>query len=48
MFTVLLEEENCGFIAQEVELQGNGWANVDFDPSTCTSTAEYGKGRNQK
>jgi hypothetical protein len=48
IYTVLLEEENCGFIAQEVELQGNGWANVDFDPSTCTSTAEYGKGRNKE
>jgi hypothetical protein len=50
MFTVRIweEDEDCGSIAQEIELQGNGWANVDFDPSTCTSTAEYGKGRNAR
>jgi hypothetical protein len=47
IYTVLIWEETCGSIAQEIELQGNGWANVDFDPSTCTSTAEYGKGRNK-
>jgi hypothetical protein len=48
LYTVVMYEPGCTLIGQEIELQGNGWANVDFDASTCTSTAEYGKGRNKK
>ena len=48
LYTVAIYEPGCGTIRQEIELQGNGWANVDFDASTCTSIREYGKGRNKK
>jgi hypothetical protein len=48
LYTVVIYEPGCTLIGQEIELQGNGWANVDFDASTCTSTAEYGKGRNKR
>ena len=34
-----------GAIDVTTPLQGNGWVNVDFDTSTCSSTVEYGSGR---
>jgi hypothetical protein len=48
LYTVVIYEPGCALIGQEIELQGSGWANVDFDASVCTSTVEYGKGRNKK
>jgi hypothetical protein len=45
----LIIDGPCGpRIKQIVELQGNGWSNVNFDVSDCSSTAEYGKGRNAR
>jgi len=49
LYKVVLYAPDCvgGIIVQEVELQGNGWAEVNFDTFGCSSTAEYGKGRNK-
>ena len=47
-YTVVIYEPGCTLIGQAIELQGNGWASVDFDASTCTAEAEYGKGRNKR
>jgi hypothetical protein len=53
MYTINVDYPSCETMlgspfSQEIELQGNGWSYVTFDADTCTSTAEYGTGRNKR
>ncbi len=47
-YTVFIYHPECGGgLAEPIELQGNGWSNVNFYQDTCQSESLYGKGRNK-
>jgi len=46
LYIVILQDGSV--ISQEIELQDNGWVEVNFDLDTETSTVNYGKGKDKR